>query len=100
MDVYLSSRFEKALDKLSEDDLVLVEDQIDFITEHPSCGVLKKGDLSYLRVHKFKLRGNEILLGYSWLEECVELYLLDLGPHENFYRDMRRRRKSDRKFMA
>ncbi|MBE9065517.1 type II toxin-antitoxin system RelE/ParE family toxin [Leptolyngbya cf. ectocarpi LEGE 11479] len=100
MDVYLSSRFDKALDKLSEDDLVLVEDQIDFIVEHPNCGVLKKGDLSYLRVHKFKLSGDEILLGYSWLEERVELYLLDLGPHENFYRDMRRRRKSDITFMA
>lgn len=100
MDVYQSRRFEKALDKLTEDDLSLVEDQIDFIVEHPSCGVLKKGDLSYLRVHKFKLGGNEILLGYSWLEERVELYLLDLGPHENFYRDMRRRRKRDLKLMA
>lgn len=93
MDVYQSRRFEKALNKLSKDDLVLVEDQIDFIVEHPSCGILKKGDLSYLRVHKFKLSGDEILLGYSWLEDRVELYLLDLGTHENFYRDMQRRRK-------
>ena len=99
MDVYQSRRFEKSLDKLNKSDLVLVEDQVDFVIEHPSCGVLKKGDLSYLRVHKFKLSGHEILLGYSWLEERVELYLLDLGAHENFYRDMRRRRKRDLKLM-
>ena len=99
MDVYQSRRFEKSLDKLNKSDLVLVEDQVDFVVEHPSCGVLKKGDLSYLRVHKFKLSGHEILLGYSWLEERVEVYLLDLGAHENFYRDMRRRRKRDLKLM-
>ncbi|MEM9220052.1 MAG: type II toxin-antitoxin system RelE/ParE family toxin [Cyanobacteria bacterium P01_F01_bin.150] len=99
MEIYQSRRFEKALDKLSEDDLVLVEDQIDCIVENSSCGVQKKGDLSYLRVHKFKLHGNEILLGYGWLEERLELYLLDLGPHENVYRDMRRRRKSDLKLI-
>ncbi|NJM98801.1 MAG: type II toxin-antitoxin system RelE/ParE family toxin [Phormidesmis sp. RL_2_1] len=99
MDVYQSRRFEKSLGKLNKGDLVLVEDQIDFIVEHPSCGVLKKGDLSCLRVHKFKLSGNEILLGYSWIEERVELYLLDLGTHENFYRDMQKRRKRDLKLM-
>lgn len=99
MDVYQSRRFEKSLGKLNKGDLVLVEDQIDFIIEHPSFGVLKKGDLSYLRIHKFKLGENEILLGYSWQEEGAELFLLDLGPHENFYRDRRKRRKRDLKLM-
>jgi hypothetical protein len=35
------------------------------------------------------------LLGYSWVEGRLALYFLSLGPHENVYRDIKKRRKSD-----
>lgn len=85
IDVYQSNRFEKALDKLPEKLQQIVEDEIDKIVDNPELGEQKKGDLSYLRVHKFKLNNQLTLLGYSWVENKIELYLLSLEPHENFY---------------
>ena len=35
------------------------------------------------------------LLGYSWIEEKIEIYLLQFGPHENFYQKLKGQRKTD-----
>ena len=49
-----------------------------------------KGVLSELWVHKFKSQGQLYRLGYT-LDESVRLvYLEVIGPHENFYRDLKR----------
>ena len=97
--VFETRRFEKALDKLPEAQLKVVEDEIENIIEDPEIGELKKGDLSHLRVHKFKMNKNQVLLGYSWFEEKLELYLLQIGPHENFYQKQKTKSKSDLKLM-
>ena len=86
IDVYESRRFEKALKKLSDAQLKIVEDEIDCIIENPELGEQKKGDLAHIRVHKFKLDKQLALLGYSWEEGGLELYLLQFGSHENFYK--------------
>jgi len=36
-----------------------------------------------------------MLLGYSFADEKLELHLLSLGSHENFYRDSKRRPNTD-----
>lgn len=97
--IFQSRRFEKALDKLSELQLEIVEDEIDKIIENPEIGELKKGDLAHLRVHKFRLDNQLALVGYSWIEEKLELYLLQLGRHENFYQKMKEQRKTDLKLI-
>ncbi|WP_419810216.1 type II toxin-antitoxin system RelE/ParE family toxin [Bacterioplanoides sp.] len=97
IDVYESRRFAKALAKLPESQLQQVEDQIDLIISEPAIGVQKKGDLSYLWVHKFKVDAQQVLLGYSWIENRLELYLLSLGSHENFYQGMKKQRGHDLK---
>lgn len=79
IDVYQSRRFEKVLRKLPNPQLKIVEDEIDKIIENPEAGELKKGDLSHLRVHKFKIDNEQVLLGYSWIEHKIEIYLLSLG---------------------
>ena len=99
IDVYQSRRFEKVVRKLPEPQLKTVEDEIDNIIENPEIGELKKGDLSHLRVHKFKINNEQVLLGYSWLESKIEIYLLYLGAHENFYKKMKEQRKIDVKFI-
>ena len=71
--VYESRRFEKALKKLSEVELRSVEDEIDRIIADPEIGEQKKGDLSHLWVHKFKLNSKQVLLGYSWVENKLAL---------------------------
>lgn len=57
--------------------------------ENPNIGERKKGDLAFLRVYKFKLLNQEVLLGYTYEEEKIILTLLKLGSHENFYRDIK-----------
>lgn len=95
--VYESKRFEKALKKLPEAELKIVEDEIDRIIGKPDIGELKKGDLSHLRVHKFRMNKQQVLLGYSWVENKLEIYLLNIGAHENFYTEMKKKRKMDLK---
>ena len=98
-EVFQTSRFEKALDKLDEKALRMVEDEIEKIIADPQLGELKKGDLSYLRVHKFHVHKQLFLLGYSWVDQKLELYLLSLASHENFYREMKQARKTDLQFI-
>ncbi len=90
IEVYQTNRFEKALDKLPQQFRSVVEDEIDAIVENPELGELKKGDLSYLRVHKFKLNNQLTLLGYSWNQSQLIIHLLSLGSHENFYQQQKR----------
>ncbi|BEO62766.1 type II toxin-antitoxin system RelE/ParE family toxin [Serratia marcescens] len=100
VDVYQSNRFKKTLDKLPEVLQEIVEDEIDTIIANPEIGELKKGDLSFLRVHKFQLNNRLTLLGYTWIEDKFELYLLSVGPHENFYQDQKTHRKADLKLIG
>ncbi len=97
--VYEGPSFKKTFKKLSEEYKIIVEEIIDEIIANPEIGQQKKGGLSYLWVHKFKLDGQEVLLGYSWRKKQLEIYLLNLGYHENFYRDAKHRRKADLKYM-
>ena len=56
----------------------------------PNWGIVKNGDLAALRTHKFHSGGLLYLLGYT-LDDSVRLvYLEAVGPHENFYRDLKR----------
>ncbi|MBS0905758.1 type II toxin-antitoxin system RelE/ParE family toxin [Pantoea dispersa] len=100
IEVYQTRRFEKTLDKLPDTQRAIVEDEIDRIVDAPEIGELKKGDLNFLRVHKFQLNNRLTLLGYSWVENKLELYLLDIGPHENFYQEQKKHRKADLKIIS
>ncbi|XBS70707.1 type II toxin-antitoxin system RelE/ParE family toxin [Acerihabitans sp. KWT182] len=99
IDVYETRRFSKALAKLPLDLLKAVEDEIDAVIANPAIGEQKKRDLRFLRVHKFLLSNQWMLLGYSWVENRLELYLLSLGTHENFYQRQKTYRKADLKLI-
>ncbi|ENM3787760.1 type II toxin-antitoxin system RelE/ParE family toxin [Vibrio cholerae] len=100
VEVFQTNRFEKQMNKLSQKHCELVEDEIDKIIDNPEIGTRKKGDLSHLWVHKFKLDKQEVLLGYSWIEDKLELYLLNIGSHENYYDSMKKSRKADLKLIG
>ncbi|TCL04326.1 type II toxin-antitoxin system RelE/ParE family toxin [Sodalis ligni] len=99
IDVYETRRFSKALAKLPRNVLAAVEDEIDAIIADPSLGEQKKGDLRFLQVHKFSLNNQLMLIGYSWIENRLELYLLSFGTHENFYLEQKIHRKADLKLI-
>jgi len=100
VEVYQTSRFEKAFNRLTEQDKEGVDEEIDRIIANPDIGERKKGDLSYLWVHKFYLGKQQYLLGYSWVNLKLEIYLLSLGTHENYYDEQKRHRKGDLKLIG
>ena len=90
MRVVQTNRFKKAYKKLHSNQLTVVNEAITDIIEDPSIGEQKKGDLSWLRVYKFKLHDQLVLLGYSIeSDQEITLTLIDFGVHENFYRDLK-----------
>ena len=100
IEIFETNAFRKAFKKLSEAHKQLVEDEIDLIITNPERGKRKKGDLSYLWVHKFKLDNQLTLLGYSWNDRKLAIHLLNIAPHENFYREAKKRRKADKNVIS
>ncbi|MBT8124699.1 MAG: type II toxin-antitoxin system RelE/ParE family toxin [Gammaproteobacteria bacterium] len=84
--------FRKAAKKLKPVQKKQLDEAILILMEDPLLGELKKGDLAFLRVYKFKMNKQLMLLGYSFNRGSLTLELLALGSHENFYRDVKRKR--------
>ena len=89
MRVVVSRPFKQSVKKLPGNQKAEVDLAVRKIVSEPDIGDLKTGDLAGVRVYKFRLAGQQILLAYSQHGED-ELFLLDIGPHENFYRDLKR----------
>lgn len=81
--------FKKTVKKLHKNQKSDLDDAIKTLMAEPELGELKKGDLSFLRVYKFKMVKQLTLLGYSYEKGTVVLELIALGSHENFYRDLK-----------
>ncbi|MDR1803375.1 MAG: type II toxin-antitoxin system RelE/ParE family toxin [Treponema sp.] len=89
MEVLQTNRFKKAYKKLHPNQLAEVNTAIETIINDPEIGEQKKGNLSWLRVYKFTVLGQLTLLGYSVeTADRIMLTLVDIGSHENFYRDL------------
>ena len=83
-------RFARAYKKLHDNVAADVDAATDVVAADPTVGERKKGDLAQLLVYKFRSQGQLYLLGYT-VDDAVRLvYLEAVGPHENFYRDLRR----------
>lgn len=89
MQIKQTNRFKKVFKKLPKDQQNLVESAIREIIKSPEIGTMKKGDLISVRVYKFKIHQQLMLLAYQLIEVDGVLILLLLGTHENFYRDLR-----------
>lgn len=83
-----SNSFKKTVKKLPKQQKAILDEEVRKLVNNPDLGARKKGDLDFLRVHKFKLSSQEVLLGYMYEEDEIILTLLKLGAHENFYRDI------------
>ena len=90
MNILQTPTFKRKFKKLSPTQKQSVKDNVLKISKDPSIGVMKKSDLSDVRVHKFKILGQEYLLAYSVDKQKQRIILLALGTHENFYRDLKR----------
>ena len=99
IEIQQTPTFKKAFKRLSDKQKDLVDDEIEKIIDDPEIGERKKGDLSHLWVHKFKMEGYQVLLGYSWNEHGLVITLMNIAPHENFYQEAKRRREADLKII-
>ena len=83
-------RFARQYKKLHDNTAADLDAAVADVTANPAIGDRKKGDLAALRVYKFHSGDLLYLLGYT-LDETVHLIFLEaVGPHENFYRDLKR----------
>ena len=87
MRIYQSRSFEKKVKKMSKPEKNSLDREIRSIADDPSVGEEKKGDLRGVFVHKFKLKTTQYLLAYRKVGEDLELLMI--GPHENYYRDLK-----------
>lgn len=85
--VLQTPNFKKAVKKLHQNQKRDLDKAVKALMEQPLLGEQKKGELSFLRVYKFKMVKQLTLLGYSHQDGTVVLELIALGSHENFYRD-------------
>jgi mRNA interferase RelE/StbE len=83
-------RFARQYKKLNDKTAKDVDEAVVKISARPLIGERKKGDLSKLCVFKFKSNNQLYLLGYSIDDGLRLIYLDSIGPHENFYRDIKR----------
>jgi mRNA-degrading endonuclease RelE of RelBE toxin-antitoxin system len=88
MIIYQSRSFAQKVKKLSKPEKAALDQEIRKIAADPNLGEEKKGDLRGVLVHKFKLQKTLYLLAYRRLGEDLELVML--GPHENYYRDLKK----------
>jgi len=84
--------FRKAVKKLKPNQKKDLDLAVKDLMANPNIGEQKKGDLAFLRVHKFKMNKQLTLLGYSFDDGALVLELMALGSHENFYRDIKRKK--------
>ena len=89
MRILVTPTFERTVKKLHRQQKAALDDAVRTIAGQPEAGETKVGDLAGVQVYKFRMGNLQCLLAYRVLDENT-LKLLMVGPHENFYRDLKR----------
>jgi len=92
MNVIQSPQFERKIKKFNKNQKSDLDEQIRKIMKNPGIGEEKKGDLKGVFVYKFRLLNIQYLLSYRFHQGNIEL--ITIGPHENYYRDLKTYLKS------
>lgn len=92
--VIASPSFARVAKKLHAKDKSALDQAVKEVASNPQLGEEKRGDLSGVFVHKFKLNRQETLLAYELSPDKLNpttIVLLGVGPHENFYGQLKRK---------
>jgi len=92
MKIIQSRSFERKVKKFAKQEKEILDEQISKISNCPTIGQEKKGDLRGVYVYKFKIKTTQYLLAYRFGGENLELIMI--GQHENYYRDLKTYLKS------
>jgi len=82
--------FKRQIKKLHKKQKRDLDKAIKTIARNPAIGEMKKGELSGVQVYKFKMVKQLTLLAYEFYEEKLQLVMLNMGTHENFYRNLKK----------
>ncbi len=88
MRILVTPTFERTVKKLHKQQKAVLDEAVQIISKQPDQGETKVGDLAGVKVYKFRMGNLLCLLAYRRLDENT-LKLLMVGPHENFYRDLK-----------
>ena len=89
MRLLVTPTFQRAVKKLHKQQKAALDEAVRAITSQPEVGETKVGDLAGVQIYKFRMDNLLCLIAYRLLEEDT-LKLLMVGPHESFYRDLKR----------
>ena len=92
MKTFIAASFKRNTKKLHRNQIIALEKAIQEIQEDPELGELKVGDLAGIRVYKFRMLGQLILLACSYIDDEM-LTLIDFSSHENFYNNLKKQLK-------
>jgi len=90
VEVHSTHDFDRDFKKLFPNQLTPLADAIEAVKVNPLAGVTKKGTLKEIRIYKYRSLDQVWLLAYSFDGERV-ITLHAVGPHENFYKQLKRR---------
>ena len=88
--VVQAPRFGKSKKRLPAKAHLLVDDAVRALLADPLSGEPKVGALKGVRVVKFKVDAVQLLLAYQFDVKRNTIEVLDVGPHENFYRELQK----------
>ena len=89
MRILVTPTFVRAVKKLHPPQKAALDEAVRRVASQPSIGDAKVGDLVGVQVYKFRMGQLLCLLAYRMLDGDT-IKLLMVGPHENFYRDLKR----------
>lgn len=90
---FATKSFERIVKKLHAKDKKVLDEAVKAVLGNPLVGEEKRGDLVGVFVYKFKLNSQETLLAYELhpdKKKPTTVVLLAVGPHENFYQQLKR----------
>ena len=89
MRLLVTPTFERTVKKLHRQQKIALDQAVRAVASQPELGEAKVGDLTGVWVYKFSMGHQRCLLAYRILDVDTLKFLM-LGPHENFYRDLKR----------
>ena len=89
MKITQSPSFARSIKKLHSNQKKSLDRAVKTIAKNPAIGDEKVADLAGIAIYKFEINNLEWLVAYRIITK-KEIKLLVAGPHENFYRDLKR----------
>ena len=89
MPILVTPTFSKFVNKISPGQKKFLDRAVNSIVDNPNIGDEKVGDLAGVLIYKLRDQDQTWLLAYRQLS-TQSIKLIMVGPHENFYREIKK----------